>query len=407
MDNRELFTAALGLQEPWRVARMNFDAEGQQLDIALDFARGARFPCPEGDQSECQVHDTAEKTWRHLDFFQHRAYLHARVPRISCPAHGVRQVALPWARPGSGFTLLFEALLMTLMSEMPVKAVADVVGEHDTRLWRVLRFYVHQARAHTSTAGVTTVGIDETSVRRGHNYISLFCDLDVPRLLFATPTRTSAAVARFAKDLTAHGGDPSAVTEICVDMFPAYIKGCGEQFPNASLTFDRYHLATKIGFAVDKVRKAESKRRAELRGTRFVWLKRPHNLTVREQARLAYLEEHEANLETLEAYRWRLSFDAFFDQSPELAGAFLEEWCAGVMDTELEPMHDFANTVLTHWDGVIRWHQSKVSNGILEAFNSLIQAAKRRARGYRTTDNLIAMAYLIVGKLNLQLAHTN
>ena len=134
---------------------------------------GIPLPLPEGDGGACPVHDTADRTWRHLDFFQHQAYLHARVPRVACPAHGVRQVAVGWARPESGFTLLFEALLMALVSEMPVRAVADLVGEHDTRLWRVLHHYVELARASRSDEGVLQVGLDETSARRGHDYISI------------------------------------------------------------------------------------------------------------------------------------------------------------------------------------------------------------------------------------------
>lgn len=110
MKDRELFQAALGLQEPWRVDRIEFDAEAERLDIDLNFPRGARFACPEADHMDCPVHDTEDKSWRHLDFFQHQAYLHARVPRVRCPEHGVRMVVVPWARPGSGFTLLFEAL---------------------------------------------------------------------------------------------------------------------------------------------------------------------------------------------------------------------------------------------------------------------------------------------------------
>ena len=167
MDNRVLFTAALGLQDPWEVTRIEFDPLGRRLDLHLDFARGSRFACPQGDEAHCGVHDTEAKTWRHLDFFQHQAYLHARIPRVACPAHGVHQVSVPWARPGSGFTLLFEALLVALVSEMPVKAAAGIVGEHDTRLWRVLHHYVDEARAGTSHAGVVKVGIDETSSKRG------------------------------------------------------------------------------------------------------------------------------------------------------------------------------------------------------------------------------------------------
>ena len=120
MAEIDLFQAALGLPEPWRVVGAQFSADRKRLDLYLDFPKGARFACPEGDEPACPVHDTEPKTWRHLDFFQHQAYLHARVPRVRCPSHGTRRVALPWARPGSGFTLLFEALLMALLAEMPV-----------------------------------------------------------------------------------------------------------------------------------------------------------------------------------------------------------------------------------------------------------------------------------------------
>src|SRR6266508_87368 len=167
MAEIDLFQAALGLPEPWRVVGAEFSADRKRLDLYLDFPKGSRFACPQGDAAACAVHDTSDKTWRHLDFFQHQAYLHARVPRVSCPTHGVRQVRLAWARPESGFTLLFEALLMAMLAEMPVKAVAELVGEHDTRLWRLLHHHVEQARARMSMVEVARVGVDETSARRG------------------------------------------------------------------------------------------------------------------------------------------------------------------------------------------------------------------------------------------------
>ncbi|MGH3907353.1 MAG: transposase family protein, partial [Pseudonocardiaceae bacterium] len=110
-----LFTAALGLGEPWWVSGAEFVEDTGRLDLQVDYPRGARFSCPEPgcEQDRCPVHDIHDKTWRHLDFFQHKAFLHARVPRVRCPEHGVRLVSVPWARPGSGFTMLFEALVLT------------------------------------------------------------------------------------------------------------------------------------------------------------------------------------------------------------------------------------------------------------------------------------------------------
>ena len=407
-DKLGVFQAALGISEPWRVTGAEFDPDEGRLDIHLDFARGARFACPEGDEDACSVHDTERKTWRHLDFFQHQAYLHARVPRVFCPAHGVRQAQVPWARPGSGFTQLFEALLVEFAVHMPVAAIARMVGEHDTRIWRVLRFYVHSARAELDFSAVTDVGVDETSARRGQDYVSLFMELsDTPRVLFATAGREAATVARFAADLAAHGGDPAQIERACCDMSIAFITGIGEHLPNAAITFDRYHVIAKLNEAVDEVRKAEAKHTPDLAGSKYVWLKRPGNLTEAQKETLAWLTRPSARLATARAYRWRWDFEEFYKQPPELAEAYLTRWCRGAMRSRLEPLKDFVATVRNHWDGILAWHDSRASNGILEGTNSLVQAAKRKARGYRTKDNLITMIYLIAGRLPLPTTHTN
>jgi transposase len=173
MRDTALLQRALGLTPPWTVNRADFDPEAHRLDLQIDFAPGSRFACPSCGATDCRAHDTERKTWRHLNFFQHQAYLTARVPRIRCDACGIKTVHVPWARPGSGFTLLFEALVMTMLSAMPVAAVARIVGEHDTRLWRVMHHYVEQARARIDTSDVARIAIDETAARRGHNYITL------------------------------------------------------------------------------------------------------------------------------------------------------------------------------------------------------------------------------------------
>jgi transposase len=162
MRDIDLFQLALGLVPPWMVADAKFDVDKKRLDIEIDFKVGGRFACPECGKADCPVHDTVKKTWRHLNFFQHEAFLHARVARIDCPDCGVRLVNVPWARPGSGFTLLFEAFVMTLVKDMPVAAVARLVGEHDTRLWRLVQHYVETAVARMDLSELRRIAIDET-----------------------------------------------------------------------------------------------------------------------------------------------------------------------------------------------------------------------------------------------------
>lgn len=404
MRDVDLFGQALGLTEPWRVERSEFDRPARRLDLHLDFEPGSRFPCPACGAPDRPVHDSTRKSWRHLNFFEHEAYLHARVPRVRCERCGVRQVAVGWARPESGFTLLFEALLMALVSEMPVKAVADLVGEHDTRIWRVLHHYVALARAAADFSTTTRVGLDETSRRRGHHYISMFVDLDRPRLLFATPGRDATTLARFRTDLVAHAGRPEAIGELVMDMAPPFISGAARHFPEAAVTFDRFHVMWNLNFAIDEVRRVEQRAGGRgLKRSRYLWLRRADHLSDRQQAEVDRLAA--TYPETGRAYRLKLAFDDFWDQPPEAAAAYLERWCRWAERSRLDPIRIFAAMVRAHWDGILRWATSRISNGILEATASLIQAAKRRARGYRTTANLIAVAYLIAGKLDFATTH--
>lgn len=395
-----LFQAALGLSDPWQVVSVEFDANTKRLDLRIDFPRGATFCCPECDRCGLKAHDTEEKAWRHLDFFQHQAYLTARVPRVACPEHKVRLVAVPWARPRSGFTLLFEALVMAMVKEMPVATLAGLVGESDMRVWRVVHHYVDRAVDAQNLDGVCRVGVDETSSRRGHDYVTVFADLDQRRGVFVVEGRDHQTVQAFSLFLDTHGGDSTLVEEVSQDMSEAFLKGTLTHLPNAEVTFDRYHIKSHLSKAVDEVRRVEAKHNKDLlRNTRYMWLKRPANLTENQRDLLDELLAQP--LETVRAYTLSQQFDSFYElDDPDTAEEYLKRWITEVDRSGLVPVQKFARMLEDHWLGVIRWHHSKVSNGLMEGLNSLIQAAKRRARGYRSNRNFIAMIYLIVAKLN-------
>src|SRR5665811_1714564 len=337
LDVNQMFTAALGLTKPWQVASVAFEPGAGRLDLGLDFPRGARVGCPGPGcaEQECPVHDTMEKTWRHLDFFEHQAYLSARVPRVRCPTHGVRLVEVPWARPGSGFTLLFEVTMLTYAKQMPIAPLARMARVHDTRIWRVLEHHVPAGRDKLDFSQVNQIGVDETSARRGQDYVSIFMDLDTRRVMFATPGRDSATVAAFATDLTAHGGAPKTqIKRVSCDMSPAFIKGINTHLSTAAaagpepaaageqaaaghrpqIIFDRFHVLSKANEAVDQVRRAEAKTRPELKRSRYVWLKNDQNLTVKQREQHTWLTRPSMSLKTTRAARWRDDFNAFYDQ---------------------------------------------------------------------------------------------
>ena len=401
--NRSTLEAALGLTPPWKVTDDKFSLEEKRLDITIDFEPGSTFSCPVCGEEGAKAYDTQERTWRHLNFFQHETYLHARIPRIECPKGcGIKTVTIPWARSRSGFTLLFEALIMTMAREMPVAAIAALVGEYDTRIWRVIHHHVEEARCKADFSEVNRVGMDETASRRGHNYITLFFDLDGRRLLYGAEDRDQATIEAFVDDLIAHGGDPDQVNQVCCDMWPAYIAGVEASLPQANMTFDHFHIMKIMNQAVDEVRRHEAKTTDLLKKTRYLWLKNPSKLSAEQRQKMYSLTTH--NLKTARAYQIRLTLKEFFIQPDREAGeAFLKRWYFWATHSRLEPVIRAAKTIKRHWEGILNWFEGRITIGILEGFNSLIQAAKARARGYRTNRNLITMAYLIAGKLDYNL----
>ena len=395
-----LFTAALGLQAPWEVTDVRFDPSAGRIDFEVSFQRGARFACPHCGAEHQGVHDTLQREWRHLNFFQFQAYVHAKVPRVRCTACArTTQVEVPWARPGSGFTQLMEALIVTLCKAMPVSEVATLLSVSDMRVWRVLDHYVAQARAGEDFSQVKAIGLDETAARRGHDYISLFHDLEAGRLLFACEGRKAAVVETFLDDLEAHGGCGENIRAACIDMSASYRAGLAEHLPWTQVTFDEFHLIQLLNKAVDEVRRQEVRSNPTLKRTRYIWLK-DHGSWTRTQIN-CFLDLKRLNLKTHRAFRIKEALREIFRSADSRASAepLLERWYSWARRCRLEPIKHAAKSLRTHWEGVLNAFDSKLTNARVEAANSLIQAAKAKARGYGTTRHLITISYLVAGKL--------
>ena len=359
------------------------------------FRAAAGSPALSAGAKVARVHDTSDDTWRHLDFFQHRTLLHARVPRVTCPECGVRKVATPWARAGSGFTLLFEAIVLTLAKAMPIANAAKLLGEHDTRLWRIVGHYVWQAVEAMDLSEVRRIAADETSARRGHDYISLFIDMARRKVVYVAEGKDAAAVKEFADFLEAHGGQREAVSDASIDMGAAFEAGIKENFPNAEITFDKFHVIKLANEAVDEVRREEARNNFQIKGRRYIFLKNVDHLTPEEKEALSRLEAQ--NLDTIQAMQIRMNLQQLFTMSLPSARRFLDRWNTWVQVCDLGPMKKLAKTVMAKSEGILRSIATGLSNGVLEAINGNVQAAKRKAKGYRTKRNLKTIVYLIAG----------
>jgi transposase len=399
MDMSTLFSAALHIEKPWFVKNVDFDVKQKRLNIMLDFVKGSTFGIS-GIDGEYKAYDTLEKSWRHLNFFEHECYLTARVPRVKTPDGKIHLIEPGWSGFLNGFTLLFEALILQLATSMPVHQLSKVIKISDYKIWEMLDKYVANAREHEAFAAINTIGMDETSIAKGHDYITLFVDLEQKRTIFVTDGKGSKTVEDFTKDLKAHGGDANHITDVSCDMSPAFIKGVRDNLPNAEITFDKFHILKIINEAVDKVRRAEAVNNPLLKGTRYIFLKNEANLTTKQKQKKVELSMSKQNAKSLRALNIRETFQQIYNaEDMDLFTSRLKGWYYWATHSKLEPIKQVAYTIKRHWDGVIRWKISQINNGILEGLNSIIQAAKRKARGYKL-KHFKTIAYLITGKLD-------
>jgi transposase len=399
-NSKKLFGIALGLQEPWYVKDIKFNPSTKgigQLDIYVDFAKGAKFN--DEEHTLCPVHDTVDKTWQHLDFFQHNCFLHARVPRIKNEAGRVHLVQVPWARPNSGFTLLFEAFAMALIeNEMPVNKAASILDVYAKRLWTIFNYWVSLAIDKDDVSDIEKVGIDETSSQKGRRYVTIAADLNERRVIFVTKGKDEQSIQDLHNYLKSKNVNPEQITHLTMDMSPAFIAGAANNFPHASIVFDRFHLKKMLNEALDKVRLGERREHEQLKGQKYLFLKKQKNLTEKQKHSKFTLVESFPKLG--ESVRLVELFDDFFEfNDKEQASAYLAYWCDLAEDSGIFPFQKVVKTIKAHWTGIRNYTDAKISNGILEGINSKVQLAKRRARGFRNVQNFINMIYFIAGDL--------
>ena len=411
MDGTQILTLGLGLEAPWILKDQHLDTSvsPHRLDLYVEAEPGSLYPCPECGKA-CPAHDFADKTWRHLNFFQHHCYLHARVPRTKCPEHGVKRIEVPWARPGSDFTLLFEQAAMSLVKEMPVLAVSRQLEISDKRLWRIVHHYVGRMLGELDLSNVATVGVDETASRRGQRYVTVFLDMQRKQepVIFAVPGHGQDAIEAFSAFLAAHGGDPHNVVEVVCDMSQAFLSGVAEHLPKAEVTVDWFHIVQTFTKRLDEVRKKERREQGHPKSLRWALLKSldNENLTPKQLAALQELVADQSATSDAWVIKEKLRW---IQKAPTPRAArwritnYLKVMKAAVAEKPLlKPMGKALATLERHADAVVRRWISGLTNARLEGINGLFQAARSRARGYRNEANFIAMIYLIgspVGRL--------
>lgn len=413
MRDVELYERILGLAEPWSVREVELNVDDGYVDIFVEHPPDVRWACPDcGEALGCYDH-AESRVWRHLDTCQYQTRLHARIPRVDCPEHGVRQVAVPWAGKHSRFTLLMERLVIdTLRACQSVSRTATLTGVSWDQAQAVMKRAVQRgqqrkrdAAAQPDAEPVRRIGVDEKAFRKGHSYMTLVCDLDRSTVEYVAEDRTTESLAGYFRGLT--DGHKRAITCVAMDMWPAYMRATRDHLPGAEekIVFDRFHVMKLAGEAVDKVRRAEHKalRRAgddTLTGSKYLWLYAQENVPEHKADHFADLKR--LNLRTARAWAIKeMLRDLWSYTYRGPAGKFFKQWFGWARRSQLDPIKKMALTVRNHLDGILTYCKHRVTNGTTEGINSTVMTIKRLAGGYRNRDNFKTAIYFHCGGLDL------
>jgi transposase len=406
MQDRELYQYILGLESPWSVAGVKLDMENQQIVVQVDHPEGTKFCCPDCDESlPCYDH-APERQWRHLDSCQFQTILRARVPRVNCSQHGVRQANVPWAERGSRFTILFERFAVDLMlATQTITGTMSILGTKWDQTWNILQRAVQRGKDRKVAQPLPRLGIDEKAFAKGQSYLTLLYDLDNSTVEAISDGNDAESGNACFSQLSST--QIQSVEAVAMDMSAAYVKATKQSIPLAEgkIVHDRFHVMQLATQAVDKVRRGEHRQLMQdgdnrLAKTKYIWLKSQENLTEQQANRLDDVFTLQLRTGKAWAYKEMLR-DLWHHDDAASATAFFKDWYRRVIHTKLAPMKKLARTIKERLENVVSYCAHGITNAVAEGLNSKIMSIKRRVGGFRNRENFKTAIYFYCGGLDL------
>jgi len=404
MRDKDLYAQILGIKSPWQVTRVDLSVPEGEVTVQVEHAEGSMSCCPTCGK-ESPGYDSRPRRWRHLDTCQYKTILVADVPRVKCEEHGVITVSVPWAEPGSGFTAMFEALVIDWLKEASTLAVSRLMKLSWNAIDGIMQRAVARGLSRREETCATQIGIDETAFRKRHDYVTIVSDQEGGTVLHVGSDRKKEGLKDWYDSLTEEQRE--AIESVSMDMWPAFINATLESIPDAEekIAFDKFHVAKYLGEAVDKVRRQEHKALMregyeDLKGSKYDWLYNPENMTHKQKIRFKMLRE--STLKTARAWAIKeLAMSLWHYVSKTWARKGWEQWLSWAVRSRLNPIKEVAKTIKEHLWGILNAIVLKVSNGPAEGINSRIKTIKVRSRGFRNKTRFANAIYFHFGGLNL------
>ena len=400
----KMLAGSLRLEDPWYIIGAEFNEEEPAIHIHVGVDKTAALCCPVcGAPTKRYGYEPKERVWRHADCLFYPCYVHCKRPRVLCDKCGTVQVNAPFERKNSRFTLLFEGYAMLLLQDVPRARASRLLRCDEKSLAAILTYWVHDAVNRMDLSDTCSIAMDETSFRRGHKYVTVAINEVRRRVFDVEPGRDKTAVKNVGKKLERNGGNTKSVNSVTSDMSASYLSAVREVFPNAKQTIDKFHVKQVLLKALDTVRKDEQKesgRKKELFLCRKLFMVPQGRMTDKQRTMVAELSEQYKK--TGRAFRIVQSLDDFYASTSMVeAQERLDKLCSWMRRCRLKPMKDAVLTLRNHSKEILNYFHTRLTNAICEGINAMIQAAKRKARGFHTFEGYAAMIYLVAGKLKL------
>jgi transposase len=335
--------------------------------------------------------------WDAGDFFYHPK-------EILCPTHGRFQERIPWADEHARVTYRFEYVLLVLCQMMVQKAAAELLHIATSTLSDLLHRTITRLREGHRIRGLRSIGVDEISYCKGKKYATVVYDLERHCVVWVGKGKGRATIDRFFREALSPK-QRMAVTRASCDMSQAYIGAIKHYCPKAVLVLDHFHLTKALLTAVDEVRKEEWRKatkdeKAMFKGLRWLLFLHSSNRTKGHTRLLNQVKS--SNRRIHRAWVLKDEFEHFWDYVyPKPAETFLKGWMTAALRSRLQPLRDFVGTLKKHWEHVVAYISTPITNAVSEGINRIIKIVKNRASGFRSLDAFSDMIYLTVGDVNI------
>jgi transposase len=392
---------------------VSFGADVVTVDVAL---RRRRLVCPQCEFSTAARYDSrpVSSTWRHTDMGRWRVAVRMGLRRLRCPTHGVRVEAVPFARHRSQFSRDFEDLVAFLATKTDKTTITRFCRVDWDTVGRICERVVADGLDPDRLDGLVSIGVDEVSWRRHHNYLTLVADHAGKKIVWGADGKDTATLDAFFDEL---GSERAAQIEaVSMDMGAAFNKSVRApgHAPQATICIDPFHAVKLVTDALDVVRRAAWNELRQLpdqgaakrfKGARWALLKRPENLTDDQSATLRKLRNRGGQV--WRAYSLKEAFRAIFagDLDTGEVAAMLDRWCAKASRSRLGPFVKVAATIRRFRDGILAAIRLKINNARAEGLNNHVRLITRRAYGFHSPKAALALVMLSCGPIDLRLPH--